>query len=376
MRKLAVTIALASTALVTTPALARDKSWYVGVDGGAVLVEDIKFDINNVKSAGTVDHRYGYDVDGVIGYDLGMFRLEAEVGYKSASVDDYRSSVTTPGLIPSGAVGNYPAGTYQFARGRTTALSFMVNGLVDFGDDDGIQGFVGGGVGVARVKERFGINSLQNLLNDSDTVFAYQGLAGVRAPITKHVDASIKYRFFTADNVKLVDVAGRGYNGRYRTHSLLAGLTYNFGEPAAPPPPPPPPPPPAPPPPEPAPVVATPCSPGPFIVFFEWDKSDVTPEAASILDGAIAQYQNCGNAKVMLAGFTDRSGTPKYNVGLSQRRNDAVRAYMTAHSIPDGSIGTEAFGEDPAHLRVQTADGVREVQNRRVEVSYGPGSGN
>lgn len=118
------------------------------------------------------------------------------------------------------------------------------------------------------------------------------------------------------------------------------------------------------------------CSPGPFIVFFEWDKSDVTPEAASILDGAIAQYQNCGSAHVMLAGFTDRSGTPKYNIGLSQRRNDAVRAYMTAHSIPDGVISTQAFGEDPAHLRVATADGVREVQNRRVEVTYGPGSGN
>jgi OmpA-OmpF porin, OOP family len=238
MRKLAVTIALASTALVTTPALARDKSWYVGVDGGAVLVEDIKFDINSVKSAGTVDHHYGYDVDGVIGYDLGMFRLEAEVGYKSNAVQDYRSSVTTPGLTAAGVPTTYAAGNYGVGGGRTTALSFMVNGLVDFGDDDGLQGFVGGGVGVARVKERFGINGQQNLLNDSDTVFAYQGIAGVRAPITKHVDASIKYRFFTADNVKLVDVSGRGYNGRYRTHSLLAGLTYNFGEPAAPPPPP------------------------------------------------------------------------------------------------------------------------------------------
>jgi len=118
------------------------------------------------------------------------------------------------------------------------------------------------------------------------------------------------------------------------------------------------------------------CSPGPFIVFFEWDKSDITPEAASILDNAIAQYQNCGNAQVMLAGFTDRSGTPKYNVGLSQRRADAVKGYLSSHSIPDGVITTQAFGEDPDKLRVQTADGVREVQNRRVEVTYGPGSGN
>ena len=109
-------------------------------------------------------------------------------------------------------------------------------------------------------------------------------------------------------------------------------------------------------------------------MFFEWDKSDVTPEAAAILDGAIAQYQNCGSAKVMLAGHADKSGSASYNVGLSQRRDDSVQAYLTAHSIPAGVITSEAFGE--SRPRVETADGVREVQNRRVEVTYGPGSGN
>ena len=108
-------------------------------------------------------------------------------------------------------------------------------------------------------------------------------------------------------------------------------------------------------------------------MFFEWDKSDITPEAGSILDNAVTQYQSCGNAQVMLAGYTDTSGTATYNVGLSQRRADAVKAYMTSHGIPDGVVSTEAFGE--TRLRVQTADGVREVQNRRVEVTYGPGAG-
>ena len=376
MRKLAVAMALASTALVATPALARDNAWYVGVEGGAMIVEDIKFDIGAVRQGGTVDHNYGYDVDGVIGYDLGRFRLEAEVGYKAATMDSYRTTVTTPVLNAAGRPAGVNPGTFDYVGGRSSALSFMVNGLVDFGDDDGIQGFVGGGVGVARVKERAQLNTRQNFLDDSDTVFAYQGLAGVRAPITKHIDASLKYRFFTADNVKLVNVAGTSFNGKFRTHSLLGGLTYNFGEPAAPPPPPvveaPPPPPvePTPPPPP----VATPCSPGPFIVFFEWDKSDVTPEAAAILDGAVAQYQNCGSASVMLAGHADKSGAPAYNVGLSQRRNESVQAYLAAHSIPAGVITSEAFGE--SRPRVETADGVREVQNRRVEVTYGPGSGN
>lgn len=115
------------------------------------------------------------------------------------------------------------------------------------------------------------------------------------------------------------------------------------------------------------------CTPGPYIVFFEWDKSDITPEAAGILDNAISAYQNCGNAQVMLAGHADRSGAATYNVGLSQRRADAVRAYLSGRGIPGGVISSEAFGESKP--RVETADGVRELQNRRVEITYGPGSG-
>lgn len=116
------------------------------------------------------------------------------------------------------------------------------------------------------------------------------------------------------------------------------------------------------------------CQSGPFIVFFEWDSADVTPAAADILDNAVSAYANCGTAKVMLAGHADKSGSPSYNVGLSERRNGATNQYLTSHGIPAGVISSEAFGE--GRPRVETADGVRELQNRRVEVSYGPGSGN
>ena len=110
-----------------------------------------------------------------------------------------------------------------------------------------------------------------------------------------------------------------------------------------------------------------------YLVFFDWDKSNITPDAATILDNAISQYSNCGNAQVMLAGHADKSGSASYNVGLSQRRADSVKSYMVSKGIPDGVISTEAFGESKP--RVDTADGVRELQNRRVEITYGPGSG-
>ena len=277
---MAIAVALASTA-IATPALARNDAWYIGVEGGAMIVEDISLDIGALKDAGTVNHDYGYDVDGIIGYDFGAFRMEAEVGYKQAQLDSYASTTFTP---RGGTLINAVPGTFSGASGKTSALSFMLNGLLDFGDDDSINGFVGGGVGVARVKQQYRIpSSASSFLNDSDTGFAYQAIAGIRAPLTDNVDVGLKYRFFNADGVDTIDAAGRAIKGRFRSHSVLGSFIYNFGEKAEPmaPPPPPPAPEPAPPPPPPAAAV---CSPGPYIVFFEWDKSDITPEAGSILD--------------------------------------------------------------------------------------------
>ena len=99
----------------------------------------------------------------------------------------------------------------------------------------------------------------------------------------------------------------------------------------------------------------------------------ITADAASILDNAVTAYANCGTAAVMLAGHTDRAGSVSYNEALAARRNDSVNGYLTGRGIPASRISSEAFGE--TQPRVPTADGVRELQNRRVEVTYGPGSG-
>ena len=116
------------------------------------------------------------------------------------------------------------------------------------------------------------------------------------------------------------------------------------------------------------------CNKGPYIVFFDWDRSDITAEAATILDSAVSAYGSCNRVPVMLAGYADRSGKPAYNQGLSDRRNGSVHGYLTSHGVPDGAITSQGFGE--SNNRVPTADGVRELQNRRVEITYGPGSGN
>ncbi len=92
-----------------------------------------------------------------------------------------------------------------------------------------------------------------------------------------------------------------------------------------------------------------------------------------MLDSAVTAYGNCGSAAIILAGHADRSGSTQYNVGLSERRNASVQTYLAGKGIPGSLISSEAFGE--GQNRVPTADGVRELQNRRVEITYGPGSG-
>jgi outer membrane protein OmpA-like peptidoglycan-associated protein len=114
------------------------------------------------------------------------------------------------------------------------------------------------------------------------------------------------------------------------------------------------------------------AAPGPFTVNFDWDKSDITTEAAAILDGTVAAYQESGSAVVVLAGHTDRSGSDQYNMGLSQRRADAVERYLVSKDVPDSFILTQAFGETKP--LVETAGGVREPRNRRVEITFDPGS--
>lgn len=125
--------------------------------------------------------------------------------------------------------------------------------------------------------------------------------------------------------------------------------------------------PPPPTPPAPAPVEALPpCKAQPNIVFFDWDSAAITPAASSALDATLNEVRNCGATAITIGGYADRSGPDSYNLNLSRKRAESVRSYLIAHgaTIP---VTAEAFGE--ANPRVPTADGVREIQNRRVEIS-------
>jgi OOP family OmpA-OmpF porin len=220
-------VSAAVLALAATPAQARDGAWYVGGDFGAMIVEDTDFDIGATENAVGLDHDYGFDGALFVGYDLGAFRLESEVSYRRANLDEFENTI----VLPSTG-GPHPIGLRD-GYGSTSALSFMINGMLDFGDEDGLSGFVGGGVGVARIdyRELRAFESTGVFLDDSDTRFAWQVLAGVRSAISDNIDVTLRYRFFNANGVDTITFGNDDASSRFRSHSLLGGLTFNFGAP-------------------------------------------------------------------------------------------------------------------------------------------------
>jgi outer membrane protein OmpA-like peptidoglycan-associated protein len=107
----------------------------------------------------------------------------------------------------------------------------------------------------------------------------------------------------------------------------------------------------------------------PFVLFFDWDSAEISSGAAEVLDNVAEKYR-AARGKIAVAGFADRSGSGGYNRDLSQRRVAAVRSYLVGKSVPAEAIATEAYGE--AKPLIDTADGAREPQNRRVEITISP----
>jgi OOP family OmpA-OmpF porin len=118
---------------------------------------------------------------------------------------------------------------------------------------------------------------------------------------------------------------------------------------------------PPPPPPQPtAPAVRN------FLVFFDFDRSTLTPRAAAIVKEAANVAKAGNNARVTCTGHTDTAGPANYNLALSLRRANTVKDALVREGVPAGQIAVVGRGEES--LLVQTRDGVREPQNRRVEI--------
>jgi outer membrane protein OmpA-like peptidoglycan-associated protein len=257
-------------------------------------------------------------------------------------------------------------GVYQAATsGKEQKYGVFANGYFDF--DVGLPylfPYLGAGVGWENSQFQ-NYNSGSVFIDKTRGAFAYQAIAGLAFPIppVPGLSATIEYRFMGlagsrkyngADFVDGVSTNASYTMGREYNNSIMVGLRYQLYTP----------PPPAP---APAPVAAPAPAPAQtYLVFFDWNKYNLTPRAVQIIAQA-AQASHTQNVTTLnVSGYTDTSGTPRYNLGLSFRRARAVAAQLVADGVPRSEIEIHGYGE--THLLVPTGPGVREPQNRRVEI--------
>jgi OmpA-OmpF porin, OOP family len=103
-----------------------------------------------------------------------------------------------------------------------------------------------------------------------------------------------------------------------------------------------------------------------YLVFFDWDKATLTDRARQIIKEAADNSTRVRYTRIEVNGYTDTSGTKQYNQGLSIRRARAVQAELVKDGVPESAITIQGFGD--TNLLVPTGPGVREPQNRRVEI--------
>jgi OOP family OmpA-OmpF porin len=327
---------------------------YVGAGIGLNALMETDVDLNNRFAAprtGTAEFNYGYVGVISLGWGFGNgVRAEIEGSYRSNEVD----SLTGYGL------------TSPRASGSALSYGIMGNALYDFdmGPTIPLMPYIGLGAGYViqdydRVTTASGGDSVT--VTGSQGRFAYQAIIGAAFQldaVAPGLALTTEYRFMGTLGHEGDAVGSGGERGSAEwnnfNHSVLLGIRYAFN--AAPPP---------------VPVVAPApaAAPAPartFLVFFDFDRADLTDRARAIIAEAATNAGRVGTTRIEIAGHADRSGTPQYNQALSERRAAAVAAELERRGIARSAMTVQAFGE--SRPLVPTADGVREPQNRRVEI--------
>ena len=348
MKKLSVSLLALAAALIAAPAAHADQNvgWYVGAGVGGTLPIDSDLHTPSGKFNGRMEDA-NLDLLGNVGYEWANgWRVEGEYFHNQNNVNHVAS------MNGSGHLSNNIA---------------FANAIYSFKNYTRYTPYVGGGVGVDFVNVKgVGSGGVGYLTGDT-TNFAYQGIAGVSTQLDPHWSASLDYRYIASTDPKVNSTAGGQGRMENASHNIIAGLRYSFGVPtpavaapmrtAS------------------APVVTqraaekpavAPMAPD-FMVFFDFNKSVLTPEAKQIIASAAEEYKRNGYAAISITGHTDTVGSVSYNDKLSEQRSWAVEAELKRLGVETSHIKASGVGKQG--LLVPTADGVREAQNRRAEIT-------
>ena len=346
------TVALAALMAGAAGVANATEGWYGRADAGWSF--EGEYDVDDAGWEYGENGKSGFESDWTQHLGLGYafqngFRLEGELGHRFNQLD---------------------VSDDLDAGGDVHAWSAMANLFYDFNRGGGIEPYIGIGVGAARLNAN-GDDAAPPpaySFEGEDTVLAYQAIAGLGLGLTEQLTLDVGYRFFLAPDAEFTSYepgpAGISREADYEHQALTVGLRYQFAAPAAPVVAPPVVTPPVTPPPPPPPAV---CPTSEFVVYFEWDRSNLNQAALETIDAAVNRARQCNVGGVVVVGHTDTSGSPTYNQGLSERRASVVRDALVARGIGAGAITAQARGE--SELARATADGVREPLNRRTAVT-------
>jgi len=297
-------------------AMAAPESAYVGAGGGVVILPeqslenhvDIESDKAGWLAAGTLGLRW-----------TSGWRVELEGAYR-------RNTSSIPGI-----------------GGKISSESLAVNALRNLDMGWKVIPYVGAGIGVARVKYDFDIAGS----DEKGTGGLWQLIGGATLPVCDRFELFADYRYFDTFAVN-ADLGGVGVHDNYHGHSFMGGFRVTFwkseAEPVAA-----------------APAPAPVAAPKDYVVYFEFNKADVTQAAGAVLDELKA---TSGGSAVSVVGHTDTSGSAEYNQRLSERRATNTGKALEARSVKVDSVTGKGFTE-PA---VNTGPGVKEPLNRRAVI--------
>ena len=306
-------------ALAMTPASADEPSLYLGAGAGGNFAIDL-----DVSGGNELNSDLGWAGIGTLGFRFGNgMRAEVEGGYR------------------------FNDGEINGISANTKTWNAMANLLYDLETGTLLEPYIGFGLGAVNTE----------MANDSEWAFAYQGIAGMAFEVSDWFEPFIDYRYLGTAGLH-ADPLGNDLDDELTDHTILAGVRVTLWQPrqaaeapaaAA----------------EPAPVSQAPQC-GNYIVFFEFDSAELTPEAMNIIGLAANAARQSGSCKITVTGHTDTSGSKAYNENLSQRRAQSVAAALISDGIAEGEIIVQWRGE--AQPLVPTGDGVKEAQNRRVTI--------
>ena len=331
----------AASLLVAGTAAAGDvgpTGWYTSLGAGLNWIKDGGYQTYESGSTypGIFSYERGYIVSGAVGYDFGRnWRVEFEAAYRDNDIGFDCDAFSLCGPVN--------ADVWEFSQ--------MFNVLYDVPVNERWEVAVGAGVGGNLV-----VVGDYDVREMDDYVFAVQGIAEVAYRMSDRWKLFADYRYMTMGDpgFAFASTPGARLELEKGDTSLLMGVRFDLQRDAAPK--------------VIEPEVQKPVAEAPkqFIVFFGFNKANLTAEAVRVVAEASEAAKKNGSASLAIVGHTDTSGSTDYNLALSMRRSQAVKDSLIAHGIDGSMISTAGRGE--AELLVNTGDGVKEPQNRRATI--------